>query len=202
MDWQAGFNAHPSTETLEEYVFKRISERATECLEEHLLLCTACQTKLREVDEYILLMKQATAARLAHPRIPEIHGWMRVLVAAATMLAAIGLAILLGVHRREPAAAPAAVQVELVAFRGEQMAHAGAGRPIDVVIDTTDLPGSNEYRVEVVNASGQLVWKGPAVAAEGRLSARLSEGLKRGVYWVRLSTSASELLREFGLRAD
>jgi hypothetical protein len=52
---------HPTTEAFEEYAFKRLSEADTETLEEHLLVCPECQTSLAEVDEYILLMKQATA---------------------------------------------------------------------------------------------------------------------------------------------
>jgi hypothetical protein len=52
---------HPTTEAFEEYAFKRLSEADTEALEEHLLVCPECQTSLAEVDEYILLMKQATA---------------------------------------------------------------------------------------------------------------------------------------------
>jgi hypothetical protein len=52
---------HPTTEAFEEYAFKRLSEPDTEALEEHLLVCPECQTSLSEVDEYILLMKQATA---------------------------------------------------------------------------------------------------------------------------------------------
>ncbi len=188
-------DAHPSVEMLEEYAFKRLPEAATESVEEHLLLCGACQNKLREVDEYILLMKQATAARLVKPPLPASH-W----VGAMTVLAAIGIAVFLGLHRPEPVGPPQ--RVELVAFRGDDMAHAGAGRPIDLVIDAADLPGSSEYRIELVNASGQLISKGPAVGEGGRLCAHVTSGIKRGVYWVRLFTSAGVPLREFGLRAD
>lgn len=53
---------HPTTDTLEEYAFKRLSEADTEVLEEHVLVCPDCQASLVEVDDYILLMKQAAAS--------------------------------------------------------------------------------------------------------------------------------------------
>ncbi len=107
VDSQTG-DAHPLVETLEEYAFKRLPEAATESLEEHLLVCAACQQKLREVDEYILLMKQATAARLEHPPLPASRlravPWGQWVAAAIAVLASIGVAIFLGLHRPEPAA--------------------------------------------------------------------------------------------------
>jgi hypothetical protein len=54
---------HPAADTFEEYAFKRLSEADTEALEEHVLVCPECQASLAEVDDYILLMKQATADR-------------------------------------------------------------------------------------------------------------------------------------------
>jgi hypothetical protein len=48
-------------QVLEQYSFNRLSEVDTETAEEHLLVCATCQTALQEIDEYILLMKVATA---------------------------------------------------------------------------------------------------------------------------------------------
>jgi len=64
----------------------------------------------------------------------------------------------------------------------------------------TDLPASNAYRVEVVNAAGRRVWDATVSAANGKLAARVPKGLNAGVYWVRLYSGPSQLLREFGLR--
>jgi hypothetical protein len=200
----SGFDAHPSVETLEEYAFNRLSEGAAESVEEHLLLCSACQTQLLDVDEYIRLMKHATAGLDTDPNARTTGGGRArwgVFAGGVTALALIVIAVLVGVRRAGPGAE--AQQVELAAFRGsEEMAHAGAGRPINVVIDASDLSSSSQFRVEVVNASGHTVWKGLAIAAGGRLSTKISTNLNRGIYWVRLSTSEGELLREYGLRAD
>lgn len=62
-------DVHPDVEIMEEYVFGRLSEAATENFEKHLLICRRCQTALAEVDEYILLMKEA-AARLERKTYP------------------------------------------------------------------------------------------------------------------------------------
>jgi hypothetical protein len=66
---------HPTTEAFEEYAFKRLSEADTETLEEHLLVCPECQTSLAEVDEYILLMKQATARLQTDPDACRDEGY-------------------------------------------------------------------------------------------------------------------------------
>lgn len=196
-----GFDWHFSAETLEEYAFNRLSEAATEALEEHLLLCTLCQNKLKAVDEYILLMKHVSAQRELERTSIGRRWWWGALVGGSTAMAVLVMAVLMESRRVEPTAA--LEQVELAAFRGdEEMAHSGAGHPINVVIDASDLSGSSRYRVEVVNTSGRMVWRGPTIAAEGRLSALISARLKRGIYWVRLSTLEGELVREYGLRAD
>src|SRR5579863_2885618 len=66
--------AHLSEETLEEYAFNRLSEAEAEPLEEHLLVCGACQEKLREVDDYIRLMKRAAVKRPSDPQTGS-SGW-------------------------------------------------------------------------------------------------------------------------------
>ena len=39
-----------------------LSEKDCKPLEEHLLICLTCQIRLEEMDEYIKVMKAATAA--------------------------------------------------------------------------------------------------------------------------------------------
>jgi hypothetical protein len=55
----------------EEYAMGMQSEEACEPLEEHLLICSACQDLLAEADEYIRVAK--TAAALAAPEEPELQ---------------------------------------------------------------------------------------------------------------------------------
>ena len=54
-------NGHLLEQVLERYSFDQLSEVDTETVEEHILVCATCQIVLQEIDEYILLMKVATA---------------------------------------------------------------------------------------------------------------------------------------------
>lgn len=227
---------HPTTDAFEEYAFKRLSEADTEALEEHVLVCSECQASLAEVDEYILLMKHATAGYELRPELPpeprpapaRPAAGMGALIAASlvrkgpqrSLTYAVGLiaaaAGILLVFASHPMQGPvkraerAAVSVELLALRGAPGAvRAQAERPLDLIMDLTGLPEAKDlnrseaekYRVEIVNAVGELTWKGEVARSQGSLSAHLMNGLKAGQYWVRLY-SRGALLREFGLRAD
>ncbi len=184
---------HLSEEILEEYAFGRMSEPALGQVEEHLLVCEPCQDALRDVDEYILLMKTACSQPL--PEARRRHSVLR--YAAAAALAA-GIAITVMLARPSPALPPE--PVELVSLRGAETAQIHAGRPGDLRIDLGDLPNA-EYRVELVDSAGKAVWSGRASAAAGRLRVTEPESLKQGIYWVRLYSAAGTLVREFGVEA-
>ena len=62
MDQEWTFAPHLPEETLEEYCFDRLSATETAEVEEHLLVCSSCQLALEELDDYIRLMKAATAS--------------------------------------------------------------------------------------------------------------------------------------------
>jgi hypothetical protein len=55
---------------LETYSWGRLSELESAPLEEHLLLCRACQERLEQIDEYLRVAKAATAA-LAETSPPD-----------------------------------------------------------------------------------------------------------------------------------
>ena len=192
---QICFTEHPSEDQLEEYAFGRLHDPQAAPLEEHLLICVSCQDRLHEVDEYIRLMK--TAAALEPRRATT--GWRFWIGAAA--LCASAILVLIMMVPRIPAGKP--VPVSLVAFRGGvEMAHAKAGRRLDLTIDLSDVSPSPAYRVQVVDAVGKEEWGGSAAASGGKLVVHVSRSLDRGVHWVRLSSERGELLREFGLRAE
>jgi anti-sigma factor RsiW len=58
----AGFLSHISEDMLEMYALGRIPEVDLAPVEEHLQICLTCQIRLEEMDEYIKVMKAATAA--------------------------------------------------------------------------------------------------------------------------------------------
>ena len=73
-----------------------------------------------------------------------------------------------------------------------------ANRPLNLVIDRTDLPSSLSYRLEIVSSSGRPIWSGIARVADEAISAEAAARFESGVYWVRLY-SGDRLLREFRL---
>ena len=208
MDLTKRFPAHPSEDILEEYVFRRLPEPLARHVEEHLLICPACQQTVEKTDELIALLKSAAAhpAELAHAGgvwntaqesarrmlVPNA-GW-------AAALAMICLAIL--VFWRQPEEVPLA-PVTLSSFRGsEPVSMAPAGKQLRLAIEAPDLPACRNYHVELVRATGERAWEGPAAENSGKLSAKVSKPLQIGLYWVRLYAADGELLREFGLRVE
>jgi hypothetical protein len=58
----ASFNRHIPEDILDEFVMEMLSEQDCARWEEHLLICTTCQDRVAEADEYVGLMKSAAAA--------------------------------------------------------------------------------------------------------------------------------------------
>jgi len=208
---------HATEELLEEYSFGRIYEPQLGPLEEHLLICAQCQLALSEIDEYASLMKAGLASFELErqcsgvpPRppvrpapspgfaLPQMIG-SDLLLAMAFLLVLVGTAV--AWRMQSSANSFPASTVTLIALRGGEgdVARAPSSRPLDLVFDRTDLPPDLSYRAEVVSSSGRQVWNGNVQIAEQSLTARVTNPLGAGVYWVRLYSSSGKLLREFGL---
>ncbi len=205
MEDKSAFDRHPTEEMLEEYVFNRLPETAAGALEEHVLICTLCQQNLEEVDDYIRLMKAATADDRRGHLWPHIRA-----VLARPGLISTGIAALAGIVffttiTLRPPPVPGSASVSLAAFRGSDgvtVAKAPKGRDLDLEIDVPDAPPAASYGLEVVNGIGRRAWKGKGVASNGKLLARVPAGLTTGVHWVRMYSAGGELLREFGFRIE
>lgn len=194
---------HPNDDQLETYARGRLPEAELAGLEEHLLVCAACQKALETHDIYLRAMRAA----LRHPpeEVPAASGtagWFsgRRGFAWAGALAAIVLVFLAIPWESAP---PVPVAVTLSSFRGAEavkMARAPAGSPLELGIDSVEA--TPECRIEIVNAVGEPAWNGGLVATTKGLEARVEKGLSAGQYWVRLYGPDSRLLQEFGLRLD
>lgn len=169
--------------------------------------------------------RQAAAGRLnssaypvnspSHPDSPSHPGsparsfhfaWPRISVTRVLLVAAV-LLVLAGttVWRMQPpvAMAPAAT-IKLMAFRGGEgfVARAPSGRPLNLVFGRNNLAEGLSYRAEIVNSSGRRMWSGSVRIGDQDLSIRVDQPLRAGAYWVRLSSSGGQLLREFGLSVE
>ncbi len=214
MERQLTFKVHPSEGTLEEYCFNRLPETDVEVVVEHLFACPSCHDSLDELDQSIQLMKvgvveyQTIPASNIRGLAHRTWGHVRTVTIRPGLGVAAGVAMLcvmavLSLNVSRPGSSAFDAPVPLAAFRGGGDAavnRAPAGRPLEFAIDVTDLPPSNAYRVEVVNATGKHIWDATVHAANGKLAARVPKGLNPGVYWVRLYMDPGKLLREFGLR--
>jgi len=122
------------------------------------------------------------------------------LLVAALLLVLVGASVAWRMQSSSVPLAPVA-SIQLIALRGGEgyVAHAPSGRPLELVFGRTDLPVDLSYQAQVVNSSGRQVWSGSVRIADQSLSIRVNGPLRAGAYWVRLYTSAGQLLREFGL---
>jgi anti-sigma factor RsiW len=190
--------AHINDDRLDLYAMGRLSAEALAEVEEHLLVCEACQFRLRQSDEFALLFRQAAAQPEARPKSRWAGIWRRPVGLAAA--AAAMVAVLVVVTRREGSpVAPAIVSMQ--SLRGpEAPARVDAGRPAILVFDIeTSAPGS--YEARLVDRQGNEVRKARTAAQDGRLAVPL-EGLPTGSYWVRVyRTGESDPIAEYGLQA-
>ena len=198
LDSTQRFVSHPTEEILEEYARNHLPEALVAQVEEHLLICPSCQDAVSEIDRFVSAFQAAT--KQPDPAVHRIPAaWLsgpavsRLGIAAAVILA-------LTVVWKHPQAASTPVTVSLSSLRGSNaLSPAPAGKPLQLNIDAPDVAPGNDYRVEVVDATGNPVWTGTVSGTSGKLYAPMPKSLSRGVYWVRLYSADSELLREFGM---
>jgi hypothetical protein len=196
---------HPSDDVLELYSLGRMDEGQSAPVEEHLLVCEACRRRVEEFDEFTAAMRAALTEMKAPE--PEAESWTARLgrlvalpkpVWAGALAATLALVLLLPWQGGNQA--PFAVQLETV--RQAAAAAAPADRPLLLTVDLTGLAVDRDYRLEIVDASGRLVWRTTTRSATDKAVVSLNKGLKRGGYWVRIYEAGGELLREFGLKID
>jgi hypothetical protein len=196
--------SHVPEDLLEEYAMGRLSRSDRARLHRHLRLCSSCQAELQEIDEYVKVIRAATAAlrmtRLepagrhifdpAVLRNPPITAWV----------AGIAALVLLVV----PFYRGNVTAVTLTAERGAfSMPHARTGR-ILLKIDVTQIGRENGYQLEVVGPTGGPIWHASVEATRNQVAAEIPKRLRSGRYWIRLydARSPRTLLREYGLEVE
>ncbi len=198
---------HPDDDLIENYLMRRLSEEEVAGVEEHLLVCPACQSKAEETEEFILVTQSALPAferkppsRALHTRAAGIlHSWSGVPVFVA-VLAAFAAGYFVPLHRLRTNLPPS--EVNLFAMRGpaNPAIHVQSGHKLILNLDTTELP-SGDYAVQVVDSSGAEVWSGAARQLQNPFRVAVGRLLRPGRYWVRLLRGA-DLVREYGLEIE
>jgi hypothetical protein len=204
---------HVPEEMLEEYSRGKLPDAEAECLEEHLLICPECQDRLAELDDFVGATRQATARLQMEPSPGLEDNWralVRWLGRPARMAAGVGLAVVLtGAVLAWRAGQPhgPAISVYLQAVRGGEgllSAHAPAGRPLRLRLDSAGLPALPSYRLEIVDLHGAAVFGAEVQSQAGEITAEVNRRLPAARYWVRLYQPNPQrtLLREYALTIE
>jgi len=195
-----GASRHINEEEIEQYSLGTVPAEQLASLEEHLLACEACQSRVQKSDEFLAAMRGAGDEYRRNAVFSRRRFGMRLTPimagTAAMFLAAVGWEV-----SQRGGVTP--YRVELEATRGGSetvVPKAPAGRSLEVKLDVATVPAAAVYRVEVVDDSGRAVWQGQASAQNYRLTVSLPR-LRAGDYFIRVYDLAGKLLREFGLEA-
>jgi hypothetical protein len=203
---------HASEDALERYCLGSVPPAELERIESHLLVCIACQDRLRDAEEYVRIMRQATAQSAAdhlarQERQRALGDWFLRSVPATAITAAVALALVWGFgpsYRPAPATGPVAVALDLTRGDDNPRAHAPARRPLLLTLDLTGVAPLDSYRVRIVDARGATVLDAAEKPDHEKLRVAASARLARGTYWVRLCNPSQPRtpLREYGLTIE
>ena len=193
---------HVGEADLESYSMHALSPEASARVEEHLLICETCRQRLVEADEYVAAMKDAASDLPRQNRVTESFRWRwrwrwPRLIPAFAAVAAFARAVVASLFARR--ATPAPFAVSLRTLPGPQtQAQAPSRRPLALQLDLTGLAASPSYRIEMVDQSGNRVWRG-AIANPAGAAPVTVPPQKRGMYFVRVAMPSGETLREYEL---
>jgi anti-sigma factor RsiW len=191
-------STHLAEETLEMYSMGRLSETETEHVEEHLLICSVCQDRLTETDQFVQAIRSAARELEKEPvRVPWWSSLAQKLFLipkpawAAAACAALALVVFI------PRQTPTSV-VDMQAMRGpEAPVQAPANADLTLRLSLKGLDNPGPLQVQVADATGKIVAISQAQRQEDVAIAHANK-LSAGTYWVRLY-SGTEILREYGL---
>jgi anti-sigma factor RsiW len=189
---------HRTDEQLELYALGRLPEHSVAEVEEHLLVCAACQERVDDLEAYAFAMRQAISTE---PVQSPSHwfswfqqSWMKMpVLAGAGGLAAILLAGTLYWQSAPPLQPLASLQ--LTAMRGA-MPSVVPSRETDITL--ADAPSGIALRAEVVDSSGSSLSSGPLDQQTRKIA--LARQLAPGNYFVRLFDDSGKLLHEYGFQ--
>ena len=178
---------HPQDDLLESYAMDKLGGDEAATLEEHLLACSVCRSRLVEVEDFIHTFRRASqesqpTASMAPPvSSPRRLIWGLIATAAVLVLGALA-------YHWQPRGAPEPAVLLLRPLRGPEMGGtAEKGRPLVLVMDVpAEIQG--EYTAEIVDSEGRLILSAKPELRDGRLAIRSPE-LQPGDHWVRLYRS-------------
>jgi hypothetical protein len=190
---------HIDDDILDLYASGSNSLESLSAIEEHLLTCPDCQTRLIAADEFIGLFRAAATQPDARPLSLRQRLFKARWIGAAAVVAAVFFLIFVGF----PKSSMMPATVFMQSLRGpEAVAAITAGKPVRLVFDLTPAGAVGDYEVRIVNLLGTQVLAMPVESSNGHLSVLIRK-LGVGSYWARVYRKAnSEPIAEYGLRAE
>jgi hypothetical protein len=194
---------HIEENVLDRYAMGTLSGESIPIIEEHLLSCPACQSRLLEADHFLTHFRAAATQLDVRPAPlwKRFANTQRLLWgSSAVVAAALALFLTTGEPHRLTSQ-PVAVQLQ--SLRGpESQAEVTGGRPGLLIFDVPIAAGHTDYQVEIVDTGGNEILKGNGQVNEDRLTFRI-EKLPPATYWVRVYSGQPErqLIAEYDLRA-
>jgi hypothetical protein len=190
--------SHETDEQLELYGLGRLTEPRVAIVEQHLVVCEACQESLNDVETFALAMRQAIAGGSKSQGFQSWFEWLRFRGLRQPALAWAGgfatLVFVAGLYLHSDRTVVPFASLQLTAIRGDLQTSAAAA---ETDITLADAPDLLALRAEVVDATGEAVWSG---AFENGHKIKLVKKVTPGTYFVRLYDGAGKLLHEYGFR--
>lgn len=187
---------HPSDEVLEEYYFQRLNPTSVAEVEEHLLWCETCQTRLESTSRFIEVLRPALQET---PKAQVRHSWWRA-IPRPLLVGGLAAAICIGAFApRLTTGGRALSEASLVTSRGAAdtlTASVSAARQLRLHLDFTGLEPRVIYRVAIVASDRTTVLETTTTTSTVEVTAPL----KPDLYLVRLNTADGDPLREYVLR--
>ena len=192
--------AHGTDEQLELYALGRLPESEHILLEGHLIVCSACRRRLDGIGDFALGMRAAGAEVVSESwsgANPHLSAFLRRPLASVSLAFALLLIVLAIFSTGRTNLAPVA-SLQLTALRGA-MPETVPAQSYDLRL--ADVPhDGGPFHVEVVNAAGGSMWSGTAAGSPSGVEVTVTQRLKQGDYFVRVSSADGKTQREYGFR--
>jgi hypothetical protein len=206
---------HPSEETLERYLLHQSNSAELESIETHVLACADCVARLERAETYIATMKAACGELKQSPKeqltlagwIERATGWLTPIRLSWTAGLAVLIAVLIVAPAQFALRSPVTpARVNLAAWRGAESVSVPARRPLNVRLNSIDLP-DGAVAVQLVDTLGHEVSHSSASINQESTQVSLPPLQSAGTYFLRLYSMSDtksgqrDLLREFAFQA-
>jgi hypothetical protein len=197
---------HIEEDVLDQYAMGTLSGELIPQVEEHLLSCGLCQTRLVQTDEFLTLFSAAAIQPEAWPLPHSRRGlfYRSGLWTGAAAVAGLAVVLFISVPQKHGRDMEKPTMVMMESLRGPaSQTRVASGRPLLLVFDLPATSPSGPYEFEAVDTAGRMVFHTRTEESNGRVAGLFPKPAP-GSYWIRVyrTVPVRELLAEYGLDAQ